>query len=98
MKSLTGCDFILSPRMLRVSTLEKKTFDFTIKAVGFPYRWGLEALASRDHTLAGSLGGVPPEQKMLKGHLPRVIYHQVYLYTKKHVSGYWDGQVPALRV
>ena len=24
------------------------------------------------------LGGVPREQKMLKGHLPRVIYHQVY--------------------
>ena len=26
----------------------------------------------------GALGGVPREQKMLKGHLPRVIYHQVY--------------------
>ena len=25
-----------------------------------------------------SLGGVPREQKNLKGHLPRVIYHQVY--------------------
>jgi len=25
-----------------------------------------------------SLGGVPREQKMLKGHLPRDIYHQVY--------------------
>jgi len=25
-----------------------------------------------------SLGGVPREQKMLRGHLPRVIYHQVY--------------------
>jgi len=24
------------------------------------------------------IGGVPREQKMLKGHLPRVIYHQVY--------------------
>jgi len=24
------------------------------------------------------LGGVPREQKMLKGHLSRVIYHQVY--------------------
>ena len=24
------------------------------------------------------LGGVPREQKMLKGHLPRVIYHRVY--------------------
>ena len=27
------------------------------------------------------LGGVPREQKMLKGHLPRVIYHQVPKYT-----------------
>jgi len=25
-----------------------------------------------------SLAGVPPEQKMRKRHLPRVIYHQVY--------------------
>ena len=25
-----------------------------------------------------SLGGILREQKMLKGHLPRVIYHQVY--------------------
>ena len=29
-----------------------------------------------------ALGGVPREQKMLKGYLPRVIYHQVYQYTK----------------
>ena len=34
-----------------------------------------------------SLGGVPPEQKMLKGHLPRVINHQVYLFMKRKV---WD--------
>ena len=27
-------------------------------------------------------GLVPREQKMLKGHLPRVIYHQMYEYTK----------------
>ena len=27
------------------------------------------------------MGGVSREQKMLKGHLPRVIYHQVYWYT-----------------
>jgi len=27
---------------------------------------------------------VPREQKMLKRHLPRVIYHQVYLYTKRN--------------
>jgi hypothetical protein len=26
-------------------------------------------------------GGVPREQKMLKGHLPIVIYHEVYQYT-----------------
>ena len=25
-----------------------------------------------------SLGGVPREQKMLKGHQPRIMYHQVY--------------------
>ena len=29
---------------------------------------------------------VPREQKMLKGHLPRVIYHQVYQYTKKKMK------------
>ena len=29
-------------------------------------------------TDSGLVGGVPREQKMLKGHLPRVIYHQVY--------------------
>jgi hypothetical protein len=28
------------------------------------------------------LEGVPPEQEALKGHLPRVIYHQVHYYTK----------------
>ena len=37
---------------------------------------GIGALPSDD------LGGVPREPKMLKGHLPRVIYHQVYLYTR----------------
>ena len=35
-----------------------------------------------------SLGGVPREQKMLKGHLPRVIYHQVYnVYEDNGVCG-----------
>ena len=29
-----------------------------------------------------SLGGLPREQNMLQGHLPRVIHHQVCLYTK----------------
>jgi len=28
---------------------------------------------------------IPREQKMLTGHLPRVIYHQVYQYTKTHI-------------
>ena len=32
------------------------------------------------------VGGVPREQKMLKGHLPRVIYHQVY-YSIRRTSG-----------
>ena len=34
------------------------------------------------------LGGVPREQKLLKGHLPRVIYHQVYKYTKIKRNSY----------
>ena len=29
-----------------------------------------------------ALGGVLPEQKMLKGHLPRVMCHQAYWHTK----------------
>jgi len=35
-----------------------------------------------DSGLAVQVGGVPREQKMLKGHLPRVTCHQVYQYTK----------------
>ena len=31
------------------------------------------------------LGGVPRQQKMPKAHLPRVLYHQVFSYTKIHV-------------
>ena len=38
-------------------------------------------------TVSG-LGGVPREQKMLKGHLPRVIYLQVYLYKKMSSNGF----------
>ena len=30
------------------------------------------------HFQIDRLGGEPREQKMLKGHLPRFIYHQVY--------------------
>ena len=34
-------------------------------------------------------GGVPREQRLLKGHLPKVIYHQEYQYTKEkeHTPG-----------
>jgi len=42
----------------------------------------IQAVPARliDSGLVGStdLGGVPREQKMLTGHLPRVIHHQVY--------------------
>ena len=38
----------------------------------------LDRLRVRPLTRGTSLGGVPREQKMLKGHLPRVKYHQVY--------------------
>jgi len=31
----------------------------------------------------GHEGGVPREQKMLKGHLPRVVHHRVYLSTRR---------------
>ena len=36
--------------------------------------WTAQVNASPDSLM----GGVPRAQKMLKGHLPRVIYHQVY--------------------
>ena len=32
---------------------------------------------------SGLIGRLPREQKMLKGHLPRVVHHQVHQYTKK---------------
>ena len=32
------------------------------------------------------VGWVPREQMMLKGHLPRVMNHHVYWYTKMHCS------------
>jgi len=45
------------------------------------------AVANNDDRLrVGRLGGVPLEQKMLKGHLPRVIYHHVNKYMKIIVS------------
>jgi len=40
--------------------------------------------------LNGFLGGVPRAQKMLKGHLPRVIYHQIYTaYKDKEPCDGW---------
>ena len=39
------------------------------------------------HTCGNSLRGVPREQKMLKGHLPRVINHQVHWHTKSESVG-----------
>jgi len=37
---------------------------------------------------SGLVGSTQREQKMLKGHLPRVICHQVYEYTKINGSGF----------
>jgi len=42
-----------------------------------------------------SLGGVPREQKMLKGHLPNVIYHHVYSNIRRYE---WAGRVDTGRV
>jgi len=39
-------------------------------------------VGSTDFTRGTSLEGIPREQEKLKGHLPRVIYHPVYSYTK----------------
>ena len=36
--------------------------------------------------LAQRVGGLPREQKMLKGHLTKVIYHLVYQHTKSTSS------------
>ena len=57
---------------------------------GLPPGWGHEDITSEGkharppssesggRCRATSLGGVPRRQKMLNGHLPRVVYHQVY--------------------
>ena len=37
------------------------------------------------------MGGVPREQRMLRGHLPRVIYYQVYSYAKSKCRGLGFG-------
>ena len=39
--------------------------------------------------LRGGGGGVPQEQKILKGHLPRFMYHQVYWYTTSIRTYLW---------
>ena len=53
-----------------------------VEAVNHSYtRWLASPYPLDDRLRIGwlnGLGGVPREQKMLKGHLPRVIYHQVY--------------------
>jgi hypothetical protein len=60
------------------------------KARGFR-AWGLGMRVDRLRVAwlngISCLEGVPREQNMLKGHLPRVIYHQVYWYTKIKVPG-----------
>jgi len=38
------------------------------------------------------MGGVPRGQKMLKGHLPRVIYPQVYFFAKKKNRAHHIGR------
>ena len=45
-----------------------------LRALGGAARFGV----LKDSGLGSTVGGVPREQKMLKGHLPRVIYHKVY--------------------
>jgi len=40
--------------------------------------WSPAILFLAHARLRVALGGVPREQKTLKGHLPRVIYHQLY--------------------
>jgi len=42
------------------------------------YNLFIKSHLARMQLLVTSLGDVPREQKMLKRHLPRVIYHQVY--------------------
>jgi hypothetical protein len=37
-----------------------------------------------DSGLVGSTDFVSREQKLLKGHIPRVIHHHVYKYTKRN--------------
>jgi len=45
---------------------------------GFGFRFRASCFNSGQSKGFDRLGGVPRQQKMLKGHLPTVIYHQVY--------------------
>ena len=42
--------------------------------------------------------GVLREKKMLKGHLPKVIYHQVYLYAKMQALKVFSSRSAAVHV
>jgi len=42
-------------------------------------------------SMIDSWEGYHREKKMLKGHLPRVIYHQVYEYTRTNPGPLWTG-------
>ena len=75
-----------SPNTLRYNHLGSSIF-FQESARKLLYSWicceaFVVSVVNEKHTYGTSLGGVPREQKMFKGHLPRVIYHQVYQYTK----------------
>ena len=48
--------------------------------------------AERPHTRGTSLRGVPRDQKMLKGHLSRVMYHQV----SSEESILWQGRAVSM--
>jgi hypothetical protein len=55
------------------------TAHFGFGSIGYSVRGTMHIQSLVDSGSVGStLGGVSREQKMLKGHLPRVIYHQVY--------------------
>ena len=45
--------------------------------------WSLHFDRLIDSGLVGSTIGVPREQKMLKGHIPRVMYHRVYFSIRR---------------
>ena len=73
------------PRSLITSRMVQNSPILLLRSSGLPRGFrGAESVLSRGFVSKpqSALGGVPRQQKMLKGHLPRVIYHQVYKYTK----------------